>query len=344
MAEATPDPMREQVRRELEEEALKSARGELKEAPVYGTRREPIPGTRQRSGNDTIMMFRGRGYINRSYRSSVSDGPKMRSVREQVGTRGVPIVYPSPGDAPASDVLEQFFQDNLYKQPVRFSDELKLPLLVAEAQQAHRQAELNPAGMAREDSARARAGRVYSVISGAEREYIARIAREDKDAVALDIMRGLRDFKEADVRLESGGPSAGHMLVLAQGNGTQHHHGQTNFDGGMQSQERVAKMDATLDATITRMETAIRNDRGTFRDSSQRAPGPVVNVLRDIQRDAADGVLGNSGVDYRNVDAFLPKAEEMQLWMKVRKQVSGDSRVQDPDVQQLERDREVVVK
>ncbi|NCY26781.1 MAG: hypothetical protein EBX37_18705, partial [Alphaproteobacteria bacterium] len=111
-----------------------------------------------------------------------------------------------------------------------------------------------------------------------------------------------------------------------------------------QSQERVAKMDATLDATITRMETAIRNDRGTFRDSSQRAPGPVVNVLRDIQRDAADGVLGNSGVDYRNVDAFLPKAEEMQLWMKVRKQVSGDSRVQDPDVQQLERDREVVVK
>ena len=134
----------------------------------------------------------------------------------------VKIEYPSPATVSHSQVLEQFFTDNLYKGSVPFQpDDNTVPSLQASVEAS------------RDESTRANATAAYKYISEAERQYKEAIAKgEDKDKAALKVMKDMYESREGKPRLQSGAINASTLLLpLAQGTGTIRHYEQETYNG-----------------------------------------------------------------------------------------------------------------
>ena len=233
---------------DMDEEAIKSANGTLYPKRVTKVMRSVEAGTFHTVFGSSYSFSNSGGFTGGyspygTHNSSSGSGQTRGSnfsrevpdmVKKPVEVEvPVKIVYPSPASASHAQVLETFFADNLYKGKVPLRpNEKTLPFLAVSAKRSYDSAVNNPSVATTGEGSRSRVGVVYDMLSEAEKIYKERTAKgEDKDKVALDVIKMLYESKEGSPVFESGAPSAGSLVGLAQGSGKIHHFEETTFDG-----------------------------------------------------------------------------------------------------------------
>jgi len=271
---STGDP-----RLDMDTEARKSADGTLYPPQTVKVLRDVPTGTSHHNFGVRYHYLRmggwRGGYVQASGRSYDRQVPDTKKQLVTVGEKPVCIVYPSPASVSPAQVLEQFMTDNLYKGTLPLQpDSRTLPHLIVSVQRAQASAAARPgdAALARaEERAREDAAAVYAMVSEAERIYVERTSvGQDKDEVALDIMRMMDESREGKPTLEGGGRNAGSLLLMAQGTDTVRHYGEFTYDGSA--------------AQLFNYYNAVKRNEGkyaglgyTYRDYFAKAPDGAYN-------------------------------------------------------------------